>query len=74
MKKIVAELKDNVEVTVLIVHRKSFVGVTFRAPVADVVLASSVFVRVLQLNLVVALAFAVVAVYVIDVFVAENVA
>ena len=73
-KKFVAELEDDVVLTVLIVNRQIFVVVTFAAPIFDIVIASLVFVSVLHLDLVVALAFVVVAVYVIDVLVAVDVA
>ena len=73
-KKFVAELEDDVVLTVLIVNRQIFVVVTFAAPIFDIVIASLVFVSVLHLDLVVALAFVVVAVYVIDVLVAGDVA
>ena len=59
--------------SVLIVYHWSFVAVTFAAPVVDVVVASPVFVRVLHLNLIVALSLVVAAVYVADVLVAEDV-
>ena len=73
-KKFAAELEDDVVLTVLIVNRQIFVVVTFAAPIFDIVIASLVFVSVLHLDLIVALAFVVVAVYVIDVLVAGDVA